>query len=184
MSAYDNEKMVDEKFRSAHLEELDPKLADSHLHPVHSSDPILEEFTPEQIKKIVHRVDRRLVSLVGLMYCISLMDRTNLSAAVIAGMYAELKLNVGLRYSIITLVFFTTYIVFQFPSTVIIRYLGPRLHLGSITVAWGLIMLGMGFANDWQTLAGLRVVLGILEAGFFPGAVYLISTWYVRFEVC
>ena len=43
--------------------------------------------------------------------------------------------------------------------------------------------MAMGFVNDWQTLAGLRVILGILEAGFFPGAVYLVSTWYVRFEV-
>jgi len=37
--------------------------------------------------------------------------------------------------------------------------------------------------KDWKTMAGLRVILGIFEAGFFPGSVYLLSTWYVRFEV-
>ena len=41
----------------------------------------------------------------------------------------------------------------------------------------------MGFVNDWTSLAALRVILGIMEAGFFPGSVYLLSTWYVRYEV-
>jgi hypothetical protein len=50
------------------------------------------EFTPEQQKKIIHRVDRRLVTTVGFMYCISLMDRTNLGAANIAGMATDLIL--------------------------------------------------------------------------------------------
>lgn len=56
------------------------------------------EFTPEEQRKIRHRVDRRLISTCGILYCISLMDRTNLSAAAIAGMNVELKLTVGFRY--------------------------------------------------------------------------------------
>lgn len=43
-------------------------------------------------------------------------------------------------------------------------------------------MIGMGFAPTWDVLAGLRVVLGLFEAGFFPACVYLLSTWYVRCE--
>jgi len=56
------------------------------------------EYTPEEQRKIRHRVDRRLISTCGILYCISLMDRTNLSAAAIAGMTVELKLNLGFRY--------------------------------------------------------------------------------------
>lgn len=93
------------------------------------------------------------------------------------------KIGTVSRYSIITLVFFTTYIVFQPPSTIIVRKLGPRVHLAIITVAWGSVMIGMGFVRDWQVLAALRVVLGILEAGFFPSCVYLLSTWYTRYDV-
>jgi len=89
-------------------------------------------------------------------------------------MAKDLKLNIGTRYSIVTLVFFTTYIVFQFPSTIIIKKIGPRFHLASITFSWGIIMIGMGFMKTWQQLAALRVILGILEAGFFPGSVYLL----------
>lgn len=88
--------------------------------------------------------------------------------------------SANLPQSIVTLVFFITYIVFQPPSTVIVRKVGPRLHLSAICFLWGATMIGMGFANTWNTLAGLRAILGVLEAGFFPSAVYLMSTWYVR----
>jgi hypothetical protein len=50
-----------------------------------SDDGILSEFTPDETSAIIRRIDRRLVLTVGLMYCISLMDRTNLGAAAIAG---------------------------------------------------------------------------------------------------
>ncbi|KAK4143042.1 general substrate transporter [Dichotomopilus funicola] len=139
-------------------------------------------FTPEEQKKIIRRVDRRLVLTVGAMYCISLMDRTNLGAVNIAGMGKDLVL-VGDRYSIISLVFFVTYVLFQPPSTIIVRKIGPRVHLAAITILWGGCMIGMGFVQTWEAMAGLRVLLGVLEAGFFPSCVYLLSTWYTRYEV-
>jgi MFS family permease len=81
-------------------------------------------------------------------------------------MSKELKLGILVgsvsRYSVITLVFFTTYIVFQPPSTIIVRKLGPRVHLSVIVTAWGAVMVGMGFAPNYEALAALRVVLGIL----------------------
>lgn len=75
------------------------------------------------------------------------------------------------------------YIIFQPPSTIIVRKLGPRIHLAGITLLWGAVMIGMGFTEDWGQLAALRVILGILEAGFFPSCVYLLSTWYPRCEL-
>lgn len=57
-----------------------------------------DEFTPQEQRKIIHRIDRRLVLTTGIMYCVSLMDRTNLGQASIAGMQRELRLNVGFRY--------------------------------------------------------------------------------------
>lgn len=84
--------------------------------------------------------------------------------------------------SVVTLLFFVTYTIFQPPSTIVVRKLGPRIHLAGITLLWGAVMIGMGFAKKWGQLAALRVVLGILEAGFFPSCVYLLSTWYPRCE--
>lgn len=57
-----------------------------------------EEFTPEEQKRIIRRIDLRLVTMAGLAYCISLMDRTNLSMAAVAGMVEELRLDIGNRY--------------------------------------------------------------------------------------
>lgn len=84
------------------------------------------------------------------------------------------------RYSVVTIVFFASYIVFQPPATVICRYLGPRNFLSVIVVLWGGVMIGMGFADSYGTMSALRVVLGVLEAGFFPSCVYLLSTWCKR----
>lgn len=99
------------------------------------------EFSEAHQKRIMRRIDRRLVVTVGLMYCVSLMDRTNLSAANIAGMTTELSL-IDNRYSVVTLLFFVTYTICQPPSTVIVRAIGPRVHLAGITVAWGAVMIG------------------------------------------
>ncbi|KAI0018970.1 major facilitator superfamily MFS-1 [Xylariomycetidae sp. FL0641] len=141
-----------------------------------------DEYNEHEAKKIMWRIDRRLVTTVGFMYCVSLMDRTNLSAAAIAGMIEDLEL-VGNRYSVITLVFFVIYIVVQPMSTVVVRKIGPRIHLSFITFAWGAVMIGMGFAKSYGTMVALRVILGLFEAGFFPSCVYLLSTWYTRYEV-
>lgn len=96
-------------------------------------------------------------------------------------MTAELHLKVleGTisRYSVVTIVFFASYIVFQPPATVICRHLGPRNFLSFIVIAWGAVMIGMGFARSYGAMIGLRVLLGVLEAGFFPSCVYLLSTW-------
>ncbi|KAJ5551449.1 Major facilitator superfamily domain general substrate transporter [Penicillium sp. DV-2018c] len=142
-----------------------------------------EEFTPLEQKKIIRRIDLRLVSMTGLAYCISLMDRTNLSMAAVAGLKEELRLDIGDRYSIVVLMFFVPYILFQPPMTVIIRKLGPTYFLSAIIVSWAAIMIGMGFSKDWGQLTVMRVLLGILEAGYFPGCVYLLSCWYTRYDV-
>ncbi|KAK5237362.1 hypothetical protein LTR47_001628 [Exophiala xenobiotica] len=102
------------------------------------------EFSPDEQRRIVRRIDKRLIVTCGLMYCVSLMDRTNLSNAAIAGMVVELNL-IGFRY--------------------------VSLHIG------------FGFPNTWGPMIPLRLILGVLEAGFFPGCVYLISTWYSRYDL-
>lgn len=77
-------------------------------------------------------------------------DRTNISAAYIAGLAADLQLQVGSRYSIALLVFFIGYCIFDFPSNYFIRKLGARWWLSFLVVAWGACVLGMGFVHDWK----------------------------------
>jgi len=132
------------------------------------NDARIEAFTPEEQKKIIRRIDRRLVLTLGFLYCVSLMDRTNLGIAVVAGMGVDLIL-ISNRYSIIVLVFFITYVLLQPPATVVLRKIGPRAFLPSITLLWGITMICFGFVKHWSDMIGLRLVLGVFEAGFFPG---------------
>lgn len=132
------------------------------------NDARIAAFTPEEQKKIIRRIDRRLVLTLGFLYCVSLMDRTNLGIAVVAGMGVDLVLT-GNRYSVIVLLFFITYVLLQPPATVVLRKVGPRIFLPTITLLWGITMICFGFVKDWSDLIPLRLVLGVFEAGFFPG---------------
>lgn len=98
-------------------------------------------------------------------------------------MTKELELDIANRYNIIALIFFIPYIIFEFPGTPLARIVGPRLFLGGICTLWGIVMLCFGFVNNWGQLAGLRVLLGVFEAGYFPACIFLLSTYYTRFEV-
>lgn len=166
---------------SSDTEKHTPEQVDQAIGGV-SIDASVEAYTPEEQKKIIRRVDRRLVTILGLLYMCSLMDRTNVGIAKIAGMSTDLNL-VGERYNLIVLVFFIPYVLFQPLATVIIRKTGPRRFLTGITILWGVCMIGFGFVQRWDQMLGLRVILGVFEAGYFPGCVYLLSTWYTRYEL-
>ena len=104
------------------------------------------------------------------------------SNSVVAGMDEDLNLS-GNRYTIIVLVFFPFYILFNPVATVLARKLGPRPFLTGITLAFGLVVIGFGLVDDWEILMGLRMLLGIFESCFFPSALFLVSMWYLRREV-
>lgn len=78
-----------EKLKTSHIDESG---SDKSAFSEH------EQYSEGEQRKIIHRVDRRLVVTCGVMYCVSLMDRTNLGQAAIAGMTKELELTVGFRY--------------------------------------------------------------------------------------
>ncbi|SMY23955.1 unnamed protein product [Zymoseptoria tritici ST99CH_1A5] len=153
--------------------------AEKHLSPA-ESDPSWED---PRVKAIKRKVDVRLSATLAVMYIVNQIDRSNLSNAVIAGMDDTLAFENTNRYSIIVLLFFPTYVLFQPIATVLARRLGPRPFLAAITLAFGLVVLGFGFVDNWAELAGLRVLLGAFEACFFPSALFLVSMWYVRREV-
>lgn len=126
-------------------------------------------FTPQDQKRIIRQIDLRVVLLLGAMYAVSLIDRSQIGLAMISGMGTDLQLTVGARYNIINAVFFGPYVLFQLPSTVLLRKIGPKRFLSGATLAWGLATLACGFVREWRDLVALRVVLGACEAGFYPG---------------
>jgi len=160
-----------------------PKAEDVKIEDVSEDNESQDAMSAKEQRKIIRLIDWRLIPSLGLMYGVSLMDRKNVSNAYIAGMDEDLNLLVGYRYSLITLSFFITYVLFQPPMTILCRKIGPPRFLPGICLIWGCVIIGFGFANNWSVLVGLRLILGFMEAGFFPGCVYLLSTWYGRYEV-
>ncbi|KAM0275091.1 hypothetical protein ACHAQH_007570 [Verticillium albo-atrum] len=139
-------------------------------------------FTFAEEKRILRKMDLRLVVLVGIMYCFSVIGRSALASASVAGMVDDLHL-VGNIYSVTVLVFFGTYILFQPVSTIVARTIGPRFYFTGITLSSGLVVIGMGHAKTWWDMVIMRLLLGALDSGFFPSCHYLLSTWYTRDEV-
>ncbi|KAK3719459.1 hypothetical protein LTR37_004317 [Vermiconidia calcicola] len=133
-------------------------------------------------KKLVRKIDGRLLPILGALYSIALIDRVNISAARISGMDVDLRLDIGDRYTIALVVFFPPYFLFELPSNIALRKVGSANWLSFIAFCWGTVMLGQGFVPNYSALAGCRFLLGLFEAGFFPGCAYLITCWYVRFE--
>ncbi|KAK4608970.1 MFS transporter prlL [Fulvia fulva] len=139
------------------------------------------DWTPEEERKIVWKVDFRVFPMLCIVFGLSLLDRSNISAAFIAGMSTDLELT-GTRYNIALLVFFIGYGLFELPSNYIIRRLGARWWLSFLITTWGVCVLGMGFIDNWKLLSVLRALLGVFEAGLFPGAVFIIGSWYRQYE--
>lgn len=140
------------------------------------SDTSSEQYDPKVIAALRHRIDWRLIPALGAMYGISLMDRKNVSNAAVAGMLKDLKMNKGMSYNLVNLCFFITYVLCQPFMIILCRKIGPRWFLPGICAAWGLVILGFGFTKQWGGLVPLRLVLGILESGYFPGCLYLLGT--------
>jgi MFS family permease len=169
-------------------EDLDIKKgsSSSHIENTHSRhedrDVSAELCEPSYLKKLKRRIDLHVLPILTVTYSVSLIDRQNISNAKVAGMNQELGLGIGARYSICLLVFFAPYVLFELPSNLALRKVGAAKWLGTITVLWGATIVGMGFSTDWTHLVVCRILLGIFEAGFFPGCVYVISSWYTRYE--
>jgi len=155
---------------------------DEEKHLDLPSEEILD-YDAVNEKKLIRRVDWRLLPILGALYSISLIDRTNISNARVAGMAKDLQLTVGNRYTIALTMFFIPYFLFELPSNIVLRRVGSANWLSFIAFAWGTVMLGQGFVKSWQVLTVCRTLLGLFEAGFFPGCVYLATCWYVRYEV-
>ncbi|OAL46786.1 retrograde regulation protein 2 [Pyrenochaeta sp. DS3sAY3a] len=144
---------------------------------------VVTALSPKEQRRLIRKIDLRMLPILGLMYSISLIDRTNLGLALVAGMQKDLGLAIGSRYTICVMIFFVAYILFEIPSNLVLPKAGPANWLSFLGVSFGAILIGTGFVQTWGTLAVCRFLLGVAEAGFLPGCTYLITCWYTRYEV-
>ncbi|KAI4100192.1 MAG: hypothetical protein LQ339_005598 [Xanthoria mediterranea] len=132
-------------------------------------------------KALVRKIDLFLLPTIWLMYLLSYIDRTNIGNAKIAGMQDDLRLSSG-QYSISLIVFFISYVIFEVPSNLILSKSRPSIFLPAIMILWGIVTCCMAAVQSYQQLVALRFLVGILEAGFAPGVLLILSSWYKREE--
>ena len=100
----------------------------------------------------------------------SVIDRINIGQAQVAGMREELGLTIGARYSVCLLLFFPGYTIFELPSNMALVRFGVKWTMTFLIVAWGLIVMGMGFVNHWVNSIGeiIHKVGCISRPSFLP----------------
>ncbi|KAF2738263.1 MFS general substrate transporter [Polyplosphaeria fusca] len=138
-------------------------------------DPVAE-------KKLIRKCDLHVVPPVTVLFLLAFLDRTNIGNAKIQGLTEDLHMQ-GSDYNIALFTFFIPYILFEVPSNLIIKKVAPSTWLSLIMVLWGISTIGMGLVNSLGGLVAMRLLLGLFEAGLFPGCVYLISMYYKRYEL-
>lgn len=149
----------------------------------YGSDTTVEDIrkTSAVESRIRLKVDLRLCTIAGLLCSLNLLDSGIISSASVTSMPQDLNLT-GDHYSIAIFIFTVSSIVFQLPSTILVRVVGPRLFFAVATFCFGLITFCTAFIQSWREMIVLRVLLGIAMSGIYPGLTYLISTWYTRKE--
>lgn len=81
------------------------------------------------------------------------------------------------QYSVVLLVFFVSYVLFEIPSNMLLTRVRPSLYLSGIAVIWGGIAACMAATRNYHQLAGVRFALGVVESGFAPGVAFYLSSW-------
>ncbi len=118
----------------------------------------------------------RLLPLLGLGYGVAFMDRVNIS-------FAALQMNQDLRFSATVYglgagLFFLSYALFEVPSNLLLAKVGARRWIARIMLTWGVLAVGMMFVRTPLEFYAVRFLLGLAEAGFFPGVIYYLTLWF------
>jgi hypothetical protein len=106
-------------------------------------------FDKKKDRRLMFKIDLRLIPMLGVIYGISVIDRVNIGQAQVAGMREELGLTIGARYSICLLLFFPGYTIFELPSNMALVKFGVKWTMTFLIVSWGFLIMGMGFVKHW-----------------------------------
>ena len=133
--------------------------------------------SPERVEAAAYaKVTRRLLPFLFVCYIVAYLDRVNLGFAKLEMMGA---LGLGdAVYGTGAGIFFIGYFLFEVPSNLILFRVGARRWIARIMISWGVIAAAMMFASGAASFYGIRFVLGLAEAGFYPGVILYLTQWY------
>jgi len=133
-------------------------------------------------RELMRRMIIRLMPIVTFIYLIAIIDRSNIGFAKLQ-MAQDLHMSEAV-YGFGASLFFIGYLVFEIPSTLAVHHFGARGWLARIMLSWGIVTILLAFAYSTTTFYILRLLLGIAEAGCYPGLIYFITLWFpARYRV-
>ncbi|MFD3503309.1 MFS transporter [Streptomyces sp. NPDC058676] len=139
------------------------------------SEVVSEVVTPDAESRAVGKFLRRMLPILVLMLLVNQMDRTN-----VGFVQDELRADVGVSataYGLGAGLFFIGYALFEVPSNMLLERFGARVWLTRIMITWGLVIVAMCFIHNVAMFYALRFLLGVAEAGFFPGVLLYFTQW-------
>ena len=122
------------------------------------------------------RITRRIMPLLLVAYTVAYLDRVNVGFAKF-GMMSQLHLS-NAAYGLGAGLFFIGYFIFEVPSNVMLHRIGAKIWITRIMITWGIVSALTVLATGPKSFYFLRFLLGAAEAGFFPGILYYLSSWY------
>ncbi|MCV7282200.1 MFS transporter [Mycolicibacterium flavescens] len=123
------------------------------------------------------KVTRRLIPFLILLYFVNYLDRVNIAFAGPNGMNDDFGMSAQL-FGFASGIFFLGYLLLEVPSNIALHRFGGRRWLARIMLSWGIISAAIAFVPNAETLIVLRFLLGVAEAGFFPGIILYLTFWF------
>ncbi|QTF07935.1 MFS transporter [Brenneria izadpanahii] len=141
-----------------------------------SQQGIPRELPTPPSEETISLLFKRILPILVLGYILNFIDRTNISMV-----KSELQTDIGIdaaAYGLGSGLFFLTYAFFQIPSNLIMSKIGARWTLGTVMTLWGLLSMGTAFIHTTAQFYTLRLLLGLVESGFYPGVLYYITIFF------
>jgi MFS transporter, ACS family, tartrate transporter len=127
--------------------------------------------------QVLWKVTLRLIPFLFLLYVLNILDRANVGFAKLR-MQNDLGMTEAAFGDGLSLYFYAGYVLFEVPSNLLLTRIGARVWIARIMVTWGLVSACMMFVTGAWGFYALRMLLGIAEAGFFPGIILYLSCWF------
>ncbi len=128
--------------------------------------------------RTIQKLRVRIIPFVLVLYVISFLDRINIGFAALT-MNKELAIS-SRQFGLVAGIFFFGYFLFEIPSNLLLHKLGARIWIARILITWGILAMLTGFVQSVHQLYAVRFLLGLAEAGYFPGIALYLTYWFRR----
>ncbi|KAL1590497.1 hypothetical protein WHR41_00783 [Cladosporium halotolerans] len=175
--------------------ESDEKMTDPVAHEDVESNN--EKITPDALttgsvyanqgtqeeRSLIFKQDLRIIPLCSFIYLLCYLDRSNIGNAKVLNqedgddLLTETNMT-NFQFTIALMVFLIAYALFEVPSNYMLKRLKPSNWIAFLMLSWGAITMGLGGVQNFGSVTAVRFLLGVFEAGLFPGLVYYLTFWY------